>query len=166
MRLLQWRYVHVVVTMPASPDLIRNMSSDHLDIFHGFPSCSLPYPPPKCHNMSSANFCDMLKGDVFDSVESLNTCRGNDPSYDPYSLYLGRMPMKIMLTTAFNFFTDFSKAFDKFRRVLTIISAFLYKLMRALTTSEWVWDEDEWLMLLQPPTAPSWGGDSLGALST
>ena len=62
--------------------------------------------------------------------------------------------MKIILTTAFNFFTDFSKAFDKFRRALTIISAFLFKcsylhpselhaqlfdkLLRALMASEWV----------------------------
>ena len=62
--------------------------------------------------------------------------------------------MKIMLTTTFNFFTDFSKAFDKFRRALTIISKFLFKcsylhpcelnaqvfdkLLRALTAFEWV----------------------------
>ena len=55
-------YVDVVVTMPASPDLV-NMSSDHLDIFHVFPSCSLPYPPPRCHNISYVDFHDMLKGE-------------------------------------------------------------------------------------------------------
>ena len=94
----------------------------------------------------------MLKGDVFDCMDSLGTFRRYDPSLDPYSLYLGGMPAKIMLTTTFHFFNDFSKAFDKFRRSLTIISTFLFKcsyshaselhaqmfdkLLRALTTSE------------------------------
>ena len=70
----------VVVTMLASPDLIENISSDHLDISHAFPACSPPYPPPKCHNLSSVDFHDMLMGDVFDCVESLGTFRGCDPS--------------------------------------------------------------------------------------
>ena len=60
-------------------------------------------------------------------MDFLGTFRGYEPSLDPYSLYLGSMPAKITLTTAFDFFTDFSKAFDKFRRTLTIISAFLFK---------------------------------------
>ena len=64
---------------------------------------------------------------MFDCVASLDTFRGYDPLHDSYSSYLGSMPMKIMLTTAFHFFTDFSKAFDKFRGALTIISAFLFK---------------------------------------
>ena len=55
-------YGDVVVTMLASPDLVENMSSDHLDISHAFPSCSLFYPPFKCHNMSSIDFHDMLMG--------------------------------------------------------------------------------------------------------
>jgi len=69
----------------------------------------------------------MLKGDLFDCVDSLGAFRGYDPSHDPYSLYLGSIPMKIMLTTAFHFFTNFSKAFDKFRRALNIIFALLFK---------------------------------------
>jgi len=64
------------------------------------------------------------------------------------------MPFKIMFITAFTSFTDFSMAFDKFRRALVIISAFLFKysyshssqfhtqvfdkLLRALTASELV----------------------------
>jgi len=64
------------------------------------------------------------------------------------------MPTKITLTTAFDFFTDFSKAFDKFRRAFTIISVFLFKcsylhlselhaqmfdkFLRALMVSKWV----------------------------
>jgi len=97
---------------------------------------------------------DMLKGDVSDCMDSLGIFREYDPSLDPYSLYLGGMPAKIMLTTVFHFFTDFSKTSDKFKRALTIISAFLFKcsyshafelhaqvfdkLLRALTTSELV----------------------------
>jgi len=96
----------------------------------------------------------MHEGNEIDCMDSLGTFRGCDPSLDPYSLYLGNMPVKILFTTAFNFFTDFSKAFDTFRRALTIISAFLFKcsdlhpsklhvqvfdkLLRALTASEWV----------------------------
>ena len=87
-----------------------------------------------------------------DCMESLGTFRGYDPSLDPYSLYLECMPLKTMFVTAFTCFTDFSKAFDKFKRALTIISAFLFrcsysptsefhaqvfaKLLRALTASE------------------------------
>jgi len=115
-------YVDVVVTVSASPDLVNNISLDYLDTFHASSSCSPPYPPPKCCNMSSADYHDMLKGDVFDCVESLGTFRGYDPSLDPYRLYLANMPMKILFTIAFNHYIDFSKACDKFRRALTIIS--------------------------------------------
>ena len=91
---------------------------------------------------------------MLDCIESLGTFRGYNPSLDPCSLYLESMPLKIMLITAFNFFTDFSKAFDKFKRALMIIYAFLFrcsylhrsklhaqmfdKLLRALTKSELV----------------------------
>jgi len=61
---------------------------------------------------------------------------------------------KIILTIAFDYSTDFSKAFDKFRRALTVIPGFMFmrsylhssqwhapvfdKLLRALTTFELV----------------------------
>ena len=77
--------------------------------------------------MPFADFHDMFQGDVLDCIESLGTFRGYNPSLDPYSLYLRSMPLQIMLPTAFNFSTDFTKAFDKFRRALVIISAFLFK---------------------------------------
>jgi len=96
----------------------------------------------------------MLEGNEIDCRDSLGTLRGYDPSLDPYSLHLGSMLVKIMLTTVFDFFTDFSKAFNKFRRAIIVIFAFLFKcsylhppqllaqafdkLLRALTTSEWV----------------------------
>jgi len=94
----------------------------------------------------------MLKWKTVDCIEFLGTFRGYDPFLDPYSLYLGNTPLKIMLTIAFNRSTDFFKAFDKFRRALTLISRFIFtssylhsselhaqvhdKLLRALTASE------------------------------
>jgi len=64
----------------------------------------------------------MLKGHVFDCVESLGTFREYDPSLDPYSFYALNMPAKILFAIAFNHYTNFSKACEKFKRVLTIIS--------------------------------------------
>jgi len=77
--------------------------------------------------MPFVDFYDMLQGDVSDYIESLGTFRGYDPSLDPYGLYLESRPLKIMFITAVTSFIDFSKAFDKFKRALTIISAFLFK---------------------------------------
>jgi len=98
------------------------------------------------------NHHDMLEGNVFDCMQSLGTFRWYDPFLDPYNLYLGSMPAKILFTIAFNQSTDFSKACDKFRRALTIILRFMFKcsyshsfelhahvfdkLTRALTASE------------------------------
>jgi len=111
--------------------------------------------------MPSVDFHDMLQGDVFDCIDSLGTFRGYNPSLDAYSLYLESVPLKIMFITAFTSFTDFSKAFDKFKRALTIISSFLFKcsyshasdlhaqmfdkVLRALTTSELV----AWILSLE-----------------
>ena len=77
--------------------------------------------------MSFVNHHDVLKGNVVDCVELLGTFRRYDPYQDPYVLYLGNMPVKIMLTFAFDHSKDFSRAFDKFRRALTIISRFMFK---------------------------------------
>jgi len=147
-------YADITITVPASPVMVDDVSLGPLDTPHASRLWSLPFPPPECHNMPSVDFHDMLQGDVSDCMDSLGTFRGYDPFLDPYSLYLGGMPAKIMLTTAFHFFTDFSKASNKFKRALTIISAFLFKcfyshaselhaqvfdkLLRALTTSELV----------------------------
>jgi len=77
--------------------------------------------------MPSVDFHDMLQGDVFDCRDSLDAFRGYNLSFDPYHLYLESVPLKIIFITAFHSFIDFSKAFDKFKRALTIISAFLFK---------------------------------------
>ena len=66
-------YVHVTITVPASPDMVDNISPDPLDASHVSPLCSLPSPPPKCCNMSLVACHDMLEGDVFHCVESLGT---------------------------------------------------------------------------------------------
>ena len=76
-----------------------------------------------------------------------------------------------MLIITFDCFVDFSKAFDEFKRALTLFApslpVFSYshhsethvamhdKLLRALTASELMLrvlsDDEEWLMLLRPP---------------
>jgi len=145
-------YIDVVITMPTSSVMTDDVSLDPLDTPYASPLCSLPSPSPECHNMSFADFYDMLQGDVSNCIESLGTFRGYDPSLDLYGLYLESRPLKIIFITAFTSFTDFSKAFDKFKGALTIISAFLFKcsyshaselhtqmfdkLLRALTASE------------------------------
>jgi len=144
--------VDVVVVEPTTPDVIAHVSPDHVDLPHVFPLPSLPSPFLECRSLIAIDFHDALKEKVSDCMDSPGTFRGYDTSLDPYSLYRGSMPAKIMLTIVFRFFTDFSKAFDKFKRALTIISAFLFKcsylhrselhaqmfdkLLRALTASE------------------------------
>jgi len=120
-------YVDVVITVPASPDMVDNISPNPFEAPHVSPLYSLPCHSPKCHNMSHVNFHDVLEGNMVDCVESLGNFSGYDPSFDPYSLYLGNMPVKIFFTIPFNHCTDFSKACDKSRRTLTIISRFMFK---------------------------------------
>jgi len=115
-------YVDVVITVPASPDMVDSISLDPLDTLHASPACSLPSPSPECHNLLLTEYHVILEGKTVDCIESLGTFRGYDPSLDPYSLNLGNMPAKIMLIIAFNHSTDFSKAFNKFKRAPTIIS--------------------------------------------
>jgi len=109
----------------------------------------------------------VLEGNEVDCSKSLDTFRGYDPSFNPYRLYLEDMPEKIILIITFNYSTDSSKAFDKFRRALIDIPRFIFgcsylhsselyaqvfdKLLRALTSSElvaWILRWEEWLMLL------------------
>ena len=77
--------------------------------------------------MLPVDYDDMLERNVVDCLESLGTFRVYDPSLDPYIVYLETMPAKMMLTFAFDHSKDFSRAFDKFRRALTIISRFMFK---------------------------------------
>jgi len=145
-------YVDIAITVPTSSDMVDDISPDPLDTFHVSSLTSVPSPSLECHNLSITDYHDVLKGKVSDCIKSLGTFRRYNPFLDPYSLYLESMPLKIMFITTFTSFIDFSKAFDKFRRALVIISAFLFrcsyshaselyaqmfdKLLRALTASE------------------------------
>ena len=73
----------VVTTMPTSFVIVDDVSLDPLDTPHASPLCSLPSPPPECHNMPYVDFHDMPQGDVSDCMDSLRTLRGYDPSLDP-----------------------------------------------------------------------------------
>lgn len=100
------------------------------------------------------NFFHTLKENILDVIWSLGTFGGYDPSLDPFHAHLVDLPRKIMWTTFFNHSFDFSKAFDKFKRVLdiidTIVLVFSYlhayelcahtfdKLLHALIASELV----------------------------
>ena len=89
----------------------------------------------------------------------------------PCCAYLEDMPRKIESTTFFDSYFDVGMAFDKIKRALTLFAASLLvfsylhpfemhakahdKLLGALTASELTTrvlsDDEEWLMLLQPP---------------
>ena len=99
--------------------------------------------------------------------ESLSDISGFYPSFDPYWAYLEDLPRKVMWNNFFNHSFDFSMAFDKFKRALTLFATFLLvlsylhhfkmhakahdKLLSTLTVSELtacVLRDKEWLMLL------------------
>jgi len=128
--------------------MVDDVHLDPLGTLHASPSCSLSSLSPKRYNLPLVACHDMVKGDVFDCMNSLGTFRGYDPSLDPYSLYLGGMPAKIMLTATFHFFNDFSQAFDKFRRALTIIFAFLFKCSYSHASELHAWMFDKLLQAL------------------
>jgi len=119
--------VDVLVVEPVIPIVIAHVSPNHVDMPHVAPLPSLPSPFRECHSLTAIDLHDALEGKVSDCMDSLGTFIGYDTSFNPYSLYQGSMPTKIMLTSVFRFFTDFSKAFDEFKRALTIIFAFLFK---------------------------------------
>jgi len=120
-------YVDVEVTVTTNPDLVVNISPDPLDTLHASPLGSPLCPSSECHNLSLVGYHAMLEGKEVDCIEFLGTSRGYDPFLDPYSLYLRNMSAKIILTTTFDHLKDFSKAFDKFKRALTIVSEFVFK---------------------------------------
>jgi len=70
------------------------------------------------------NVFDVLGGYV-DNFLSLGYLRGYDPSIDPYCVYVGDLPRKVMLTVFFNPCYDFSMGFDKVKRILAIFHVVL-----------------------------------------
>ena len=117
----------LMVTVSASLDLIGNISSYAIDTFHAFSLYSLPSPSHECCNTSSVDYQNIVEENVVDCVESLGIFRGCDLSLDLYTLYLENMTAKIIMTTSFDYSTNFFKEFDKFRRALTIILRFMFK---------------------------------------
>ena len=61
----------------------------------------------------------------FDNFLSLCCFRGFNASLDPYYMYLEDLPRKITWTTFFNPSYDFSKAFDKVKRILILFGVIL-----------------------------------------
>jgi len=74
-------YVDVVINVPASFDMVDDISPDLLDTLHAFPSCSLPSPSPECHNLLPAECHDMLERSEIDCMNSLGTFRGYGSSF-------------------------------------------------------------------------------------
>jgi len=145
---------YVLVVGSANPDFVDNISPNPLDTFHASSSCSPPSPSPECCDMLLIDSHAILEGNEIDCSESPGTLRGYDPSIDLYRLYLEDMLGKIILTSAFDYFSDFSNTFDMFRRALVVMHAFIFvcshlysselhgqvfdKFMRALTASDLV----------------------------
>jgi len=145
--------VDVVVVESASPDFIAHVSPGHIELLPVFPLPTPPSPSLECHNLSSIDYHDALKGKVSDFNESLGTFEAYNPSFDPFHDNLVDMPRKIIWSTFFDLPFDFSKAYDTIMRSLTLIvvsfSVFSYlhlsrmharvydTLLRALTASEW-----------------------------
>jgi len=104
-----------------------------LDSFHASSLCSLPSPFLECHNMLFVIYHDVLKGNEVDYVECLGNFRGYDPSLDPYSLYLGSMPAKIILTSAFDHLKIFQRHLINFEvHLLLFLNSCLSALIHIL----------------------------------
>ena len=98
------------------------------------------------------NLSDMPNRKVIDDIRFLCTFESYNPSFDPLVVYLVNLPRKIMRITFFDESFDFSKVYDKFMRVLTIVDVLLVfsyilsfgmhalvydHLLRALKISKW-----------------------------
>jgi len=99
--------VDAVAVVSSSPDLTDHVSLNPLDISYAS-SCSLPSPSPQYCDLSPIDSLAVLKGNVVDCSESLDTFRGHEPFLDPYRLYLEGMPGEITLIIAFDYSADFS----------------------------------------------------------
>ena len=132
---MSWLLCYLVLiwltTYPRTP-LIHSMLPLH---------AHYPPFPPKCYNLPLVTCHDMLEQNEIDCMDLLGTFRGYDPSLDPYSLYLRNMPAKILFTIAFNHSTNFSRHVINLKEHLLLFHNYAQvfdKLLRALTTSEWV----------------------------
>ena len=80
--------VDVIVTISPSPNLVNLVSSNPLNIFHDFSSCSQSSLSLECCDLSLIDSHDVLEGNEVDYSKSTSTFRGYDPSLNPYSLYI------------------------------------------------------------------------------
>ena len=67
---------------------------------------------------------NLLDGNV-ENYESLGSLCGYDATLDPYCINLQDKPRKIMWNTIFDFYFDFSMAFDLLKRALILFSLIL-----------------------------------------
>jgi len=111
-----------------------------LDHSHVSPTCSLPSPSPEYYMDALIDYpmifnanndlgyqdneFNMLSEDVHDYA-SLGCFRGYDPSIDPYCICLEDLPKKIMGTTFFNPFYEFSMGLDRVKRILNFFDVIL-----------------------------------------
>jgi len=70
------------------------------------------------------NMFDMLGGNV-DEYVFLGYLRVYDPSIDPYYVFLGDLPRKVIFTIFFNSFYDFCMGFNEVKRILIIFGVIL-----------------------------------------
>jgi len=108
----------VVVVGPTSPDAIAHISPEHVDMLNVSSLPLLPSPFLECHSLTAIDYYDVLKGKVPDCIRSLGTFESYNPSLDPFHDYRVDLPRKIIWTTFFDHFSDFSKACDTFMRAM------------------------------------------------
>ena len=70
---------------------------------------------------------NMLSGNV-DNFMNLGYFSWYNASLDPYCMYLVDAPRKIMCSTFFDFYFDFSMAFGLLKRILTFFVMFIFML--------------------------------------
>jgi len=93
------------------------------------------------------NEFNVLDGNVDDYL-SLDYFRGYDPSIDPYCICLEDLPRKIMWSTLFNPFYDFSKAIDKVKRILIAFGVIFVISSYLLFSELWSQEFDKLLQVL------------------
>lgn len=68
---------------------------------------------------------DILKGNALDAIRSIGHFGVYNPSLDLFHVYLVGLPRKIKCTIFFDHSFDFSEAYNKFMKALTIIDVVL-----------------------------------------
>jgi len=93
------------------------------------------------------NVLDMSGRNVYDYI-SLGYFRGYNSFIDPYCICLEDLSRKVMWTTVFNHSYDFSKAFDKVKRMLIVFSVILVIASYLIFSKLWSQEFDKLLHVL------------------